>query len=346
MEPEKTTPPAPESAPPVGEPQVAPQTQAEPQAPADALSRTPEELDQEQAANVDPNAPKPESTEKKISPFKRFFRKINLYFLIFMLLVVVVGVIAVVNYLNSTKVAPTPNIANQTLTSDALKQLANTNTTVGTSSQTLTIQGNAVINGQTLARGNLSVAGNFQTGGSIQGPSLTISGTSNLGTAQINNLQVAGTTAIQGGTTLQTLNVASTSSFSGAMTASQITVTKLILSGNAVLDIPNHLAFTGASPSRTIGTADGNGGTASVEGSDTSGTLNINTGSNTVAGCFERVNFQTAYTSLPHVIVSPVDAGAAEAQYYVTQDENGFSICTANAAPANQIFSYDYFVTD
>jgi len=323
----------------------------EPQAPADALSRTPDDLEKEKtdqaAADADPNASSEQSTDKKLSPIKRFFRKVNIYLLIFVLLIVVAGVITAVNYLNSQKPPSEAGIEAQGLTEEALKQLANTDATVGSTSQTLTIQGNAIIAGQTLMRGTLNVAGNFQTGGSIQGPSLTISGASNLGEAQINSLQVATNTAVQGSTTLRDLNVSGTSSFGGAMTASQITVTRLILSGNAVLQVPNHISFTGPSPSRTInGGVVGSGGSASINGSDTAGTININTGSNTTAGCFARINFQQAFTNQPHVIVSPVGVAAGQTQYYVDRSNNGFSICTAVPAPANQVFAFDYFVTN
>ncbi len=321
----------------------------EPQAPADALSRTPDDLQAEQteqdAARTDAHVA--DTGEKKISPLKKFFRKVNLYFLIFLLLIIVAVAVTVVNYLNSTKEAPQATITPQGFTEDALKQLANTDASVGNTSQTLNIQGNAIVAGQTLMRGNLNVAGNLQTGGSIQGPSLTISGASNLGTAQINSLQVATNTAVQGTTTLRDLNVAGTSSFSGALTAGQVTTSRLILSGNAVLEIPNHISFTGPSPSRTINPGVlGSGGSASVNGSDTTGTININTGSGPSPGCFARINFQQAYSNQPHIIVSPVGSAAGQTQFYVDRNTTGFSICTSNAAPANQVFAFDYFVTN
>ena len=321
------------------------------QAPADALSKTPEELEEaavdEAAANINPDAGI-DTPVKKVSPIKRFFKKINLYLLIFILLVAVAGAVTVVQYLNSQKPAPTPTIATQGLTQDTLKQLANTDATVGNTSQTLTIQGNAVIAGQSLMRGNLNVAGNLQTGGSITGPSLTISGTSNLGQSQMNSLQVAQNAAIQGSTTMRDLSVAGTTSLNGAVTASQLTVSRLILSGNASLQIPNHISFTGPSPNRnSINNAVlGNGGSANIGGSDTTGTITINTGNNPVAGCFARINFAQSFSNQPHVIVSPVGAGAGQTQYYVDRTQSGFSICTANAAPANQSFAYDYFVTN
>lgn len=340
MEPDKNTPPAADG--------QAPKVE-ETSAPVDALSRTPDELKEEQAAAEAAN-PKPVEGipgEKKVSPLKKVFRKINLYFLIFVLLVIIAGAIAVVNYLNSQKAPVEPTIASQELTEEALKDLANTDASVGGSAQTLTIQGNAIIAGQTLMRGNLNVAGNIQSGGSIQGPTLTISGTSNLGEAQINSLQVATNAAVQGTTTLRDLNVSGASSFSGAMTASQITVTRLILSGNATLQIPNHISFTGASPSRTSnGGVLGTGGSSSINGSDTTGTVSINTGNNPTAGCFVRVNFQQSFSNSAHVLISPVGAGAGATDYYVDRNNSGFSICSVNVAPANQAFAFDYFVTN
>lgn len=338
MDPNSNTPPTDESQPPA------------PQAPADALSRTPEDLEQDpsvQAAKAADIKAAEDPSAKKVSPIKKFFRKVNVYFLIFVLIVAVAGVIAVVNYLNSQKAPEEPNIATQSLTQDALKQLANTDATVGSASQTLNIQGNAIIAGQTLTRGNLNVAGNFQSGGPITAPSITTSGAANLGTIQTNNLQVATDVAIQGKTTVRDLNVAGTTSFSGAVTASEITVSQLILSGNAVLRIPNHISFTGPSPGRSINAGVlGSGGSASINGSDTTGTVNINTGGSPQPGCFVQITFAQKFSNQPHVLVSPVGAGAGQLQYYVDRNQSGFSICTNNAAPANQAFAFDYFVTN
>lgn len=316
------------------------------QAPTDALSRTPDELEEEQAAKeaASPAKGANEPAEKQPSKLKRLFRKANVYFLLFLLVVTIAGVITVVNYLNSQKEPEVPTAATKELTEEELKQLANTDSSVGDVSQTLTIKGNAVIDGQTLMRGNLNIAGNLQTGGSIQGPALTISGVANLGQAQINSLQVASDVAIQGNTSGQNLSIAGTSTFSGPMTASQISVTQLILSGNASLQIPNHISFTGPTPSRTISASIGTGGSASLSGSDTSGVVNITTGNGPSAGCMVRVNFAQRFSNQPHVLISPVGSGAGLMNYYVERDQNGFSICAASPAPANQSFAFDYFV--
>lgn len=318
------------------------------EAPADALSRTPDDLEQEQATQAAAQpAVASEPAEKKLSPIKRFFRKANIYFLAFLLIIVVAVAFTAVSYLNSQKAPAEPTIANQPLTQDALKQLANTDASVGGTNQTLTIQGNAIIAGQSLLRGALNVAGNIQTSGSIQAAGLTISGTSNLGATQVNSLQVAADTAIQGNTTLRNLSVSGSAAFSGPMTAAQITTSRLILSGNAVLTIPNHISFTGPSPTRTINSSVlGGGGTASVNGSDTTGTVNINTGNNPSSGCFVRINFQQAFSNQPHVLVSPIGSAAGQLSYYADRDKAGFSICTNTAAGANRTFAFDYFVTN
>lgn len=318
------------------------------EAPADALSRTPDDLADE-AAEKQAEADKAAAAEKDKSPskFKQFLRKVNLYFLLFLLIVAIAGIIAVVNYLNSQKTAPSPDFGTQEMSQEDLKQLANKDVSVGGISQTLTIQGNAVIEGQSLMRGDLNVAGNIQTAGKLQAAELTVSSQSNLGETQINNLQVASNTAIQGNTTLRDLNVAGSASFKGAVTAAEITVTRLIMSGNASLQVPNHISFPGPAPNRTInGGVLGNGGSASVNGSDTSGTVNINTGNNPTAGCFVRLNFAQSFSNQPHVIISPIGEAAGRTQYYVDRSQAGFSICASSPAPANQSFAFDYFVTN
>lgn len=338
MDPDKNTPPSTNEEP-----------KQEQQAPADALSRTPDDLEQEEAAKetASPEQKPDEDIEKKVPGWKKFFRKVNVYLLLFVLIVIVAGAVTWVYYLNSQQVAPAPDIASQQLSEDELKELAQNDTSVGNASQTLTIQGNAVIAGQSLLRGNLSVAGTIQSGGNITAPGITISGDTNLGSTQIDSLQVAQNVAIQGDTTTRDLSVSGTSSFSGAMTASQITVTTLILSGNASLQVPNHISFPGASPSRSVTQSVlGNGGTASVNGSDTAGTVNIQTGNSPSAGCFIRVTFRQAFSNNPHVIVSPVNSAAGTLDYYVERDKSGFSVCSNNAAQANKAFAFDYFVTN
>lgn len=311
------------------------------QASADALSKTPDELEEE--AKETGKTPV-ESEEKQLSSARRVWRKINIYLLLFILVCLIAAVIVAVTYLNSQKEPVVPSIATQELTQDALKQLSNTNVSIGDNTQTLTVKGNADITGQTLMRGKLSVAGDLQVAGSITTPNLTVSTKANLADTQVSSLQVAQNLTIQGDIAVRNINVSGTSSFGGPLTASKIIVRELEFSGNGVLTVPNHIQIKGASPSRSAPSNLGSGGTASIEGYDTSGSISLRTGIGPVAGCYTRVTFSKPYAKTPRIIVSPVNAAAGKLSYYITKDTNGFSICSNSAPDASATFGFDYFV--
>jgi len=312
--------------------------------PSDALSRSTEDL-KASGVELDDKSLPDEIAQKKLSPIRRFFRVVNVYLLVFILLVVVAVAVMVVAWINAENKKPI-TIADGNLTQDQLKGLANSDATIGNSAQTLTIQGNAIINGETLMRRNLAIAGDIQVGGTFKIQNMTVAGLSNLGSAQINSLQVASSTVLQGTTTADSLTVNGAADFNGSVRIGNLTVSKITLSGNGVLEIPNHTSFTGATPSRTINTAAlGNGGSISLSGSDAAGSINISTGNNTNAGCFATITFNQRYANIPHVVVSPISAAASSLQYYVTRTNNNFQICTANAAPTYSTFGFDYFVT-
>jgi cytoskeletal protein CcmA (bactofilin family) len=320
-------------------------------APKDALGKTNDELAQDLVDATSPEDKKAADAAakavKKPNPIKRIFHKVDVYLLGFILVMVLAGAFAMINYLNSKKVPKTPTISSQPLTASALKALASSGTSIGNSAQTLTLQGNVIFSGQVLMRSDLDVAGDEQIGGKLLVPSLTVSGTSNLATTQINTLQVAKDVTIQGNTTLASLTVSGASTFNGPVTAGAVTVTSLTIGGTGVLDVPNHIAFTGPSPGRSSINTNvlGAGGTASVNGSDNAGSININSGNDPTAGCYLLINFAKAYTTMPHVILSPIDAAAGATEYYAIKTTTGFSVCTDNAPAANQAFSYDYWVT-
>jgi cytoskeletal protein CcmA (bactofilin family) len=324
---------------------AAPATQ--PAVPQDALEKTNEELQQDAPAVTAPASPdgKP---PKKPNAFKQFMKRFNVYLLMFILVVVIAAAVAAVSYLNSQKTPKTPSTASQSLTQDTLKQLANSDATVGDTGQTLTVQGNAIFSGSVLVQKDLNVAGTINVGGPIKLSDLTVSNSTNLNTTQTNTLQVAQSSTFQGVATFQNgINVAGPAAFNGSVTAGQITVTKLIMSGNATLEVPNHLAFTGASPGRQSidFNALGNGGSASINGSDTTGTINMHTGAGAGAGCYIVLTFNKAFTNTPHVIISPINSAAGSMQYYVTRNTTTFSVCSNNAPGDNQTFAFDYFIT-
>jgi hypothetical protein len=280
------------------------------------------------------------------SRLKHLGERFNIYLIIFVFVLVLAAGLAVVAYLNSKKNSNTASISTQTLDQKALEQLANTDTTVGSSSQVLKVQSNAIFAGKVLVRDTLEVAGGLQIGGNLSLAGVTVSGSSSFGQVQVTkNLAVLGDSALQGQVSIQKgLSVSGNGVFNGALSAAQITTSALQLNGE--LTLTHHITAGGATPSPSNGTALGSGGTASVSGSDTSGSISINTGGSPSAGCFITVNFASKFNATPHVLITPVGSAAGSISYYVNRSTASFSICTADTPAANANFGYDYFVLD
>lgn len=271
--------------------------------------------------------------------------RFNVYLLMFILLLVIASIIVVVAVLQAHKTSNTNSaVNNQTLSQSALQQLSNSDASVGTSSQTLNVQSNAVFAGQVIIRSNLEVAGTIKVGGTISLPSVTVAGTSTFGQVQASSLAVSGNTAVQGNLTAGgNLNVSGTGSF-GSLSAQRLSVGSLQLNGALILT--SHITAGGPIPHKTDGNALGSGGTSSVSGSDTAGTIAINTGSGPAAGCFITVMFAQPFNGTPRVLLTPVSSSAAGLPYYVTRTSNNFSVCTAAPAAAGQNINFDYAIFD
>jgi cytoskeletal protein CcmA (bactofilin family) len=281
----------------------------------------------------------------KGSPLRHFISRFNVYLLLFLLLVVVAVAVVVVAFVMNRSSNKTV-VQTQSLTESTLKQLADRDVTVGQPKQVLNVQSNAVFAGKVLVRDNLEVAGTIQVGGSLSIPGITVSGNSVFDQVQVNRtLSVAGDSTLQGQLSVQkNLSVAGKGTFGGVLSAPQITANTLQLNGD--LNLTHHITAGGATPGRVNGPALGSGGGASVSGSDTAGTVNVNTGSGATAGCFVTINFTQKYNATPYVLVTPVGLGAAGLGYYINRSTGSFSICAANTPPSSASFGFDYFVLD
>lgn len=286
-------------------------------------------------------------------PKKNLFQKVsglvsgvNIYIMLFVLVLLLAGIAAFASF-RASKNAANPNIAGQTLTTEDLQKLKNTDTTVGDSKQTLTIASNAVFNGRVLVRSDLDVAGTIRVGGTLSLPGITVSGTSAFENVQVaNNLSVAGNAAVQGTLTVQkNISVGGGASFAGTLSAPALSVDKLILNQN--LQINRHIETGGGTPGISRGGAISvGGGTVSINGSDTAGTININFGSSTAGGILANISFVNSFYQTPHVVISPVGSACAGLNYYVNRSTGGFSIGSSNAGPTGQSCSFDYIVMD
>jgi cytoskeletal protein CcmA (bactofilin family) len=282
---------------------------------------------------------------KKPGGLKAFLRKFNIYLLLFLFVLVLAGVVVVIAYFQGKQGGKT-TIKTGDLSASTLSQLATSDATVGEAKQTLSVQANAVFAGKVLVRNTLEVGGNLQVNGGVSLSNITVTDSATLGQVQVGkNLAVAGDAGIQGQLSVaKGLQVTGNGTFSGSVTALQITTGALTLNGDLVLT--HHITAGGPQPTRSSGAALGAGGTASVSGSDTSGSVSINTGSGAAAGCFVAITFAQKYNDAPHVIATPIGSDAGKLDYYITRSSTGFSICDASAPPAGASFAFDYFVVN
>jgi cytoskeletal protein CcmA (bactofilin family) len=281
------------------------------------------------------------------NPFERVARLFNVYLLLFILLFIIAIVASVVLYLKANEQANSTNSSSsQSLSQSELNQLANGDVTVGGPKSTLNVQSNAVFAGSVLIHSNLQIAGTLQVGSDAANDGLRVTGNSIFDDVQIDkSLALNGNGSILGQLNIQgNLSVSGTASFSGAVSVSQLTVGSLDLTGS--LNLTHHINAGGSTPSRSYGLALGNGGSASVSGSDTAGSVSINTGSSPIAGCFLTITFSTPFNTTPHIVVTPVDSSGGGMQYYINRSTTNFSICSASTPPASASFGFDYIAFD
>jgi hypothetical protein len=267
--------------------------------------------------------------------------KKNIWLIVYILIVLGAVAVVIMSVKNSK---PTTTVTKAgSLTDQQLSSLKGNTTLVGDSKQTIDIQGSTIFEGGILARSDVSIAGSLKVGSGISIPSITVGGNGTFGQIGISGgLNVGGDAQVQGQLTVQkNLTVTGAASF-GSLNVSSLGVTTLQLRGD--ININQHIVASGGNPGRSLGTAVGGGGTASVSGSDTAGTVAINTGSSPPAGCFITVNFTKGFSSTPHVVISPSNSQAAGLQYYTNRGAGSFSICSAGVPAGGTNYIFDYVV--
>lgn len=295
--------------------------------------------------NGQPVTPLQPLQQKQPGFFKRVWQKTNIYLLLFILVMLIAAAIVIILTVRDRQEANniTNTIDTQGLSESTLNQLASSDTTIGGPKQILNIESNAIFAGSVLVRSDLEVAGSIKVNGALALPGITVSGSSSFNQIQATTLNLSGAATVNGVLSARNgLSVNGNSNFSGNVSATQITTGSLQLNGNLILT--NHIVGGGPIPGVSQGTALGGGGTASVSGSDTSGSIAVNTGSSPGAGCFVTINFARQYSGAPHVVVTPIGAGAAGLNYYVNRSSTSFSVCTTTPAASSLSFGFDYMI--
>ncbi len=294
----------------------------------------------------DAPSPSPDKNDQKKSKKRRKFSplhlvsKINVYFLFFLLIVAVAALIVYIGYQREQDETDT-TVDTQTLSPEELEEIGASDTRIGDPQQLLTVESNTIFSGQVLVRDNLEVAGQISVGGSLSLPGITVSGTSNFEGIQASSLAVAGDTNIQGQLIIDgSVTAGGAGSFGGAVSAPLVTTDSLQLTGD--LQITRHIDTGGPSPSISRGGGVGSGGTVSISGSDTAGTVTINPGGGAGNGPVATVTFANAFNQTPHVVVTPV---GRYVQFYVTRTTSGFTIHITQSLSSGS-FSFDYIAFD
>lgn len=256
--------------------------------------------------------------------------------IIILLLIILLGVgaallikDAISKHSNKTVVINTQSLSNGTL-NKVTSQLGNE----GQVSTQLTItpstlfKNSVEIQGKTTTDSDLDVGGNFNTKGSsnLYGPvnarsSLAVQGSGSYG----GNLSVTGLV------TAASLSVGS------------INISTINLSGD--INVGGHIIPSGAVPSVSASAAS-SGGSATITGNDTAGTVTINIGAGkTVAGELAIITFHKAFATTPKVQLTPLNSASAQIFYYVSQSPTFFTVNSAGMPANGASYTFNYLVT-
>ncbi len=226
------------------------------------------------------------------------------------------------------KVAPTVvTINTQSLDNGTLNKLT-AQASPGKTVQQLTIspdtlfKNNIEVQGSLKADKQLDVAGNVVVGGTT-----TLQGAVGINS----NLAVRGALSVGGALSAASLNVGS------------LGVTTVNASGS--INFGGHLVPSGTTP--TVAPSNGtSGGTVTVSGNDTAGTITITIGNGTlVAGEMAILNFHTQFTTTPKVQLTPITGDASALNYYATRSASFFTIETSTTPTHGASYVFDYLVT-
>lgn len=304
------------------------------------------------------STPKHEENAASLAPVKKqgfltilkgFISKLNIYLLGFLLLLVAAAIIFFIVYSSSTE-DQQATIETQELTQDTVDDLVGSDAKVGDPKQLLTIESDSVFTGKVLIRDGLDVAGPIKVGGSLSLPGITVSGSSAFDQVTVNALNIAGDATVQGQLSVQSgLTVSGPVTFSGTFSAAAFSIQSLQVDQNLMIN--RHIDAGGPTPGLTRGGAVGAGGTTTISGTDTAGTVTINIGGGSSAGVLATVNFASGFNGTPHVVITPVASQGSptvtggQTFYLSNRTSSSFTIATSGGLSPGSI-SFDYIVID
>jgi len=216
--------------------------------------------------------------------------------------------------------------------------------------RSLTVAGDVNLGGQLKLNNKLVAADASLTkldAGDTTLSQLNVNGDGTLSTLNLRqDLNVVGTTRLQGTVTISQLltvnnnvNILGNLAVGGTLTVRNFQASSLV--SDTTLTIGGRIIIRGSVPSVSPGPGVGSNGTVSISGSDTAGTIGVNTGTGAGSGILANVSFRSAYGTTPRVVVSIVGSGAGS--IYTSRTTSGFSV-GVNGALAPGGYAIDYIV--
>lgn len=281
------------------------------------------------------NQPYPTPQPKSPLGTLRHKLKWRLVVLSLLALFLIAGIILGITSITTKKTNKTIVINTQSLGNGTLNKITSQINGKGATSTQLTISLN------TLFENNVSVQGTLNNNGDLNvGGNFSVKGTSSL----LGSLSTNGNLAVKGSG-----NIAGNLSVSGLISATSlsvgsITISTINLSGD--MNISGHIIPAGPSPAVAASTA-ASGGTVSISGNDTAGTVTIVEGNagNKLAGELAIITFHKPFATTPKVQLTPVNAASAQLNYYVSQSPTFFTIECASVPVSGATYTFNYLVT-
>jgi hypothetical protein len=122
---------------------------------------------------------------------------------------------------------------------------------------------------------------------------------------------------------------------------------------NGNITVNGHYISGGSTPSAALGAAaggstgggGGTGGSVSISGNDTFGTITVTTGTNPGSGVLSTITFGAAYGANPHVVLSPSNGVASNSQFYKGTVGTTSVQLDVNSIPfPSTVYMFDYFI--
>jgi hypothetical protein len=161
------------------------------------------------------------------------------------------------------------------------------------------------------------------------------------GLAELDGLNVTGTATIGGNLSVD-----------GDLTVHGVTrLAELLVSG--------HILSQAGKPQVVAGTAAGQDGTVTIDGTDTAGTITVMVKAHQLtideaqqgmaaetlgSGDLADVTFAKSYQLSPRVVITPDNAASTELPVYIEKTQGGYKLVTTSAAQEGRTYQFDYVV--